>query len=386
MGDKLNPRQQLLQLLQQAPTSASPATLAEVAGALGSLALEADHSKDDGATLEAIRKMITELTTAIEQQHTEAQSAIQNQSNFQTCLDAKTQAFNEAAKMVSTTTTAAPTTTTTSTTTTVGPTTTTMHADLKACKAQEAELLVRNTTCHSELQATRSAKTATCELYHEINYPSAGSARIARCADSTLFSGTYEDFLERDIQMLATLRQRGQNCTDTTAVYSSKSAECEATTKALSDKMQECLALEVQLSYDSSFTFDYQPDYSSVPYSDNVTHYYDPVTQNNCGPYVAKVAACSNYDACYSSEVAMMGSAYDNGKQLATSRQAEMTALKRILCLLDVLQLPAAEQPAKLQECISATHDVSSLTLTEPVTPAKGPCDPGAAPAGCAAI
>ena len=26
--------------------------------------------------------------------------------------------------------------------------------------------------------------------------------------------GSYEDFLERDIQMLATLKQRGQNCTD----------------------------------------------------------------------------------------------------------------------------------------------------------------------------
>ena len=26
--------------------------------------------------------------------------------------------------------------------------------------------------------------------------------------------GSYEDFLERDIQMLATLKQRSQNCTD----------------------------------------------------------------------------------------------------------------------------------------------------------------------------
>eukprot|EP00434_Breviolum_minutum_P038415 symbB.v1.2.034075.t1/scaffold4335.1/size42080/1 len=233
----LNPREQLLQLLQQAPTSASPATLAEVAGALGSLALEADHSKDDGTTLAAIRKMITELTTAIQQQHTEAQSAVSSGGNFQACLDAKDQAFGQAAKMASTTTTTAPPTTT-STTTTAGPTTTTMHADLAACKAQEAEMMVHNKTCHSELQATHSAKTATCELYHEINYPSAGAARVARCADATLFSGSYEDFLERDIQMLATLKQRSQNCTDTTAVYSSKSAECEYVTMTLSAKMQ----------------------------------------------------------------------------------------------------------------------------------------------------
>eukprot|EP00438_Fugacium_kawagutii_P001472 Skav229397 [mRNA] locus=scaffold904:118371:135012:+ [translate_table: standard] len=289
--------------------------------------------------------------------------------------------------MVSTTVATTTSSSTTSTTTTVGPTTTTMHADLKACKAQEAELLVHNKTCHSELQATHSAKTATCQLYDEINFPSAGAARVARCADSTLFTGSYEDFLERDIQMLATLRQRNQNCTDTAAVYSSKSVECEATTKALSDKMQECLALEVQLSYNSAFSLDYQ-DYDSSDYgvpTDNFTHYFDPVTQTNCGPYVAKVAACSNYDACFTSEVSMMDSAYSSAKELASSRQAEMTALKRILCLLDVLQMPAAEQPGKLTECIAATHDVSSLTLTQPTAPTKGACDPGATPAGCAA-
>lgn len=81
-SEKLSPRQQLLQLLQQAPSTASPATLAEVAGALGSLALEADHSKDDGTTIEAIRKLMTELTTAIEQQHTEAQTALQESGQF----------------------------------------------------------------------------------------------------------------------------------------------------------------------------------------------------------------------------------------------------------------------------------------------------------------
>lgn len=384
-SEKLSPRQQLLQLLQQAPSTASPATLAEVAGALGSLALEADHSKDDGTTIEAIRKLMTELTTAIEQQHTEAQTALQSHGNFQTCLDAKEQAFGEAAKMVSTTTSAAPTTTSTSTTTTAGPTTTTLHPDLAACKAQEAELILRNKTCHSELVATHSAKTATCELYNEINYPSAGAARIARCADSTLFSGSYEDFLERDIQMLATLRQREQNCTDTSSVYSSKSAECDAITIALSDKLKECLAMEVQLSYDSSFTIDSYQDYSQ-PSTDNLTHYYDPVTQTNCGPYEAKVVACSNYAACYTSEVSMMDSSYLSAKELSSSRQAEMTALNRIVCLLDVLQLPAAEQPAKLTECIAAIHDVSSLNLVKPVAPAKAACDPGATPAGCVTV
>lgn len=383
-SEKLNPRQQLLQL-QAAPGTASPATLAEVAGALGSLALEADHSKDDGVTIEAIRKMITELTTAIEQQHTEAQTALQSQGNFQTCLDAKQQAFGEAAKMVSTTTSAAPTTTSTSTTTTAGPTTTTLHPNLAACKSEEAELILRNKTCHSELVATHSAKTATCELYQEINYGSAGAARIARCADSTLFSGSYEDFLERDIQMLATLRQREQNCTDTSSVYSSKSAECDAITIALSEKLKECLALEVQLSYDASFTFESSQDYSSQP-SDNLTHYYDPVTQSNCGPYEAKVVACSNYDVCYTSEVSMMDSSYLSAKELSSSRQAEMTALKRIVCLLDVLQLPSAEQPAKLTECIAAVHDVSSLTLLKPAAPAKAACDAGAAPAGCVSV
>lgn len=230
--------------------------------------------------------------------------------------------------------------------------------------------------------ATHSAKTATCELYNEINYPSAGAARIARCADSTLFSGSYEDFLERDIQMLATLRQREQNCTDTSSVYSSKSAECDAITIALSDKLKECLAMEVQLSYDSSFTIDSYQDYSQ-PSTDNLTHYYDPVTQTNCGPYEAKVVACSNYAACYTSEVSMMDSSYLSAKELSSSRQAEMTALNRIVCLLDVLQLPAAEQPAKLTECIAAIHDVSSLNLVKPVAPAKAACDPGATPAGC---
>ncbi|CAL1142318.1 unnamed protein product, partial [Cladocopium goreaui] len=111
---------------------------------------------------------------------------------------------------------------------------------------------------------------------------------------------SYEDFLERDIQMLATLRQREQNCTDwargdlwleedTSSVYSSKSAECDAITIALSDKLKECLAMEVQLSYDSSFTIDSYQDYSQ-PSTDNLTHYYDPVTQTNC----SLVPACSN--------------------------------------------------------------------------------------------
>eukprot|EP00913_Durusdinium_trenchii_P019992 g18791.t1 len=304
----LSPRAQLLQLLKQAP-DASPATLAEVAGALGSLALEADRSQDDGATITAIRTMITSLTTAIQEQHTTAQTALQNQSNFDTCVKAKDIALSEAAKMATTTTTLPTTTTSGAPTTTV---TTTMHADLITCKAederQEASLLKRNSTCHGELTASHSAKMATCALYDDMNYASAGAARVARCADSTLFSGSYEDFLERDIQILATLKLRGQNC----------------------------------------------------------------------GPYVARVAACSNYEACYISEVAMQESSYKAAATLSTSRKAEMTALQRILCLLDVLGLPVAQQSSKLQECLVATHNVSTLDMPAPVAPAKAACDPGA--------
>ncbi|CAK9025912.1 unnamed protein product [Durusdinium trenchii] len=368
----LSPRAQLLQLLKQAP-DASPATLAEVAGALGSLALEADRSQDDGATITAIRTMITSLTTAIQEQHTTAQTALQNQSNFDTCVKAKDIALSEAAKMATTTTTLPTTTTSGAPTTTV---TTTMHADLITCKAEEASLLKRNSTCHGELTASHSAKMATCALYDDMNYASAGAARVARCADSTLFSGSYEDFLERDIQILATLKLRGQNCTDITAVYSSKSTECDDLSMDLSAKMKECLSLEVQLATSNSLTFEIAQESSKA----------SEVTQVNCGPYVARVAACSNYEACYISEVAMQESSYKAAATLSTSRKAEMTALQRILCLLDVLGLPVAQQSSKLQECLVATHNVSTLDMPAPVAPAKAACDPGVLPAGCAAI
>eukprot|EP00437_Effrenium_voratum_P032478 CAMPEP_0181477950 /NCGR_PEP_ID=MMETSP1110-20121109/42486_1 /TAXON_ID=174948 /ORGANISM="Symbiodinium sp., Strain CCMP421" /LENGTH=359 /DNA_ID=CAMNT_0023603279 /DNA_START=115 /DNA_END=1194 /DNA_ORIENTATION=+ len=353
-----SPSKQLLQLLQQQP---GPSTLAEVAGALGSLALEA---KDDDGTIVKIRALIESLQTAVKAQHNEAAQALTNTSTYEACSSAKDQAFVQASSL--TTTTAPPTTTSTG-----APTTTTIHADLATCKAEEAELIRKNQTCHNELAASFSAKQATCELYEEFNFADAGAARGARCADKATFSGTYEEYLERDILTLSTLKARGKNCTDTSAVYGLKSTECSAVAKALSDKLQECLELEVHLAASNALP---EPAPSQAA----------PV-QVNCGPWAAKVAACSNYDTCYTTKVAMQESAYTSAQQLATSRQAESTALQRIACLLDVLEAGTADQSDKLAACLAAAHDISGLALVKPTAPAKATCEPGVQPAGCTA-
>ncbi|OLP93749.1 hypothetical protein AK812_SmicGene24293 [Symbiodinium microadriaticum] len=321
-------------------TPETPQTLAEVAGALGSLALE----------------------------------AVDNQTLYQACISAKDAAFGKANALTSTTT---------STTTTTGaPTTTTIHADLAACKSQE-------------LDASRSAKLATCELYDDMNYINAGweyrlpdfqrrvhnpvqqrsthhdssshgytswemmrAARAARCGDAAAFTGTYEEYLERDIQTLAVLQARSKNCSAATTGYDSKVTECAKAFDELTSKLQ-----------------------AAGPTT--------AVTQEFCSaPWAAKVAACSNYDACYTSKAVMQESSFNAAKELANSRQAtairaikaEYLALKRIDCLLNVawlhlvLESSAAEQPDKLTACVSAAHDVSSLELKKPVPPAKASC------------
>eukprot|EP00439_Symbiodinium_sp_Y106_P028381 s2095_g3.t1 len=339
--------QRLLQLLQNhVATPQTPQTLAEVAGALGSLALEGQPA--DEGTIAAIRTLITTLLQTITTQHQAAQTAVENTTLYQACISAKDTAFGKANALTSTTT---------STTTTTGaPTTTTIHADLAACKSQEADLIVQNRTCYGELDASRSAKLATCELYDDMNYINAGSAR---CGDAAAFAGTYEEYLERDIQTLAVLQARSKNCSAATTGYDSK----------------ECLELEAHLAQIHAL-----PD-SSTPATGPTT----AVTQEFCAPWAAKVAACSNYDACYTSKAVMQESSFNAAKELATSRQAEYLALKRIDCLLNVLESSAAEQPDKLTACVSAAHDVSSLELKKPVPPAKADCVPGVQPAGCVA-
>lgn len=358
--------QRLLQLLQNhVATPETPQTLAEVAGALGSLALEGQPA--DEGTISAIRTLINSLLQTITTQHQAAQTAVDNQTLYQACISAKDAAFGKANALTSTTT---------STTTTTGaPTTTTIHADLAACKSQEADLIVQNRTCYGELDASRAAKLATCELYDDMNYINAGAARAARCGDAAAFTGTYEEYLERDIQTLAVLQARSKNCSAATTGYDSKVTECAKAFDELTSKLQECLELEAHLAQIHAL-----PD-SSTPAAGPTT----AVTQEFCAPWAAKVAACSNYDACYTSKAVMQESSFNAAKELANSRQAEYLALKRIDCLLNVLESSAAEQPDKLTACVSAAHDVSSLELKKPVPPAKASCVPGVQPAGCVA-
>mmetsp|Transcript_31228 Transcript_31228/g.58632 ORF Transcript_31228/g.58632 Transcript_31228/m.58632 type:complete len:388 (+) Transcript_31228:61-1224(+) len=359
--------QRLLQLLQHRVNSTqSPETLADVAGALGSLALEGMQADDQ--TVTAIRNLVNTLMQAITAQHAAAQTAVDNQTLYEACSGAKTEAFEKADTLTSTTT---------STITTTGaPTTTTIHPDLAACKMQESEELAQNHTCQGELAASWSAKSATCELYEDMNFINAGAARASRCAESTAFAGSYEEYLERDIQTLAVLKQRSQNCSAATTTYNSKLAECTAIAENVTNKLQECLVLEAKLA-----DIDALPNASEQVVEGHAT----AITQQFCAPWAQKVAACSNYEACYASKAIMQDSSYNAAKELATSRQAEYLALKRIDCLLTVLSSNAAEQPDKLTACISATHDVSGLLLKKPTPPAKAACDPGIQPQGCVA-
>ncbi|CAE7786745.1 unnamed protein product [Symbiodinium sp. CCMP2456] len=243
--------------------------------------------------------------------------------------------------------------------------------------AEEADLIVKHRTCNSEswfgvvmeLNASRSAKLATCELYADMNYLDAGAARAARCGDAAAFAGTYEEYLERDIQTLAVLQARSKNCSAATTGYDSKVTECENAFDALTTKLQECLELEAYLAKIHAL-----PDLSTP--AAGPTHDF-------CAPWAAKVTACSDYDSCYTSKAVMQESSFFAANELANSRQAEYLALKRIDCLLGVLESSATEQPDKLTACVSATHDTSSLELKKPVPPAKASCVPGTQPAGC---
>ncbi|CAE7256699.1 unnamed protein product [Symbiodinium natans] len=192
-----------------------------------------------------------------------------------------------------------------------------------------------------ELDASLSAKLATCELYDDMNYINAGYRSMLVLTEQELQRAAVALELG-NLRSCATMHMHanavylGRAAQAAASVYDGKVSECGGISQ------RECLVLEVHLA-----------EINALP---NVTEAAAPtteVTQAFCraplsAPWAAKVAACSNYDACYASKVIMQDSSFTAAKELATSRQAEYLALKRIECLLTVLESSAAEQPDKL--------------------------------------
>jgi hypothetical protein len=419
-------REQVFKMLQKEilspaeSSSKSMTSLAEVAGALSSLALKAD----DDATVSAIRTLVEALLDSLMDQHNTTQAALDALAAFDACvlpapLPNTTTAAPESTTAAPTTSGAASTTGAGSTaapaTTTVAATTSEITVTLSpiftnpnytSCKALEDELKEQNRTCHEELAAKKASKNAQCEVYAGLFYANAGEAKQGRCDENThnAFVGTYVEYLRRDITRLANLESAEANCTDATEEEQAKQTQCQAIHDDLVNKIEECLQYELARpspapsppgtsptpSPPSPAGPSPTPSPPSPAGGDSATTTVAPggpvseETQANCGPYNARVVNCTTYNTCHDTAVSTSDSHFTTEQSLEASRKAEYRALKRVDCLLDVLSAPAAEQTDKLTECVALTHDTSALILVKAAYPDKETCETGVKPAGCA--
>eukprot|EP00439_Symbiodinium_sp_Y106_P026012 s2644_g3.t1 len=196
-------------------------------------------------------------------------------------------------------------------------------------------------------------------------------AKAARCNDT--FTGSYEQYLERDVHILADYIAKKQNCSNFTTLTDSKMSHCTVLRNSLTEKQLACSKIVVVTT---------TPATPTTTQQDNTAE-----EQALCENYHKKVEACSDYDSCYESVDLAKQSERQAASTLEASRAAEWVALKRMLCLVDVLG--TADQNAKIQACMAkavSDYNTSHLELTLPNAPDKQTCGPFEKPATCSVI
>eukprot|EP00930_Biecheleria_cincta_P012630 TRINITY_DN11672_c0_g1_i1.p1 TRINITY_DN11672_c0_g1~~TRINITY_DN11672_c0_g1_i1.p1 ORF type:complete len:370 (-),score=41.85 TRINITY_DN11672_c0_g1_i1:90-1199(-) len=259
------------------------------------------------------RELDEQLSAQLLFQHQVAQAAINNFSGWAECNRTRDQCLGGVPA-----TTGAPTTT-------AVPTTTSTTATGCAC--------CQLANCSRELEWVRIQMNYTCsELARENR--SVDEVKTERCNET--WATTYEDYLERDIEKLATLQLLNENCTNWTQRWINTSGEC-------ADGEAQCY-IELR--------------------ANETLNQADQGSSYECCSGEQQNASSISYETCMLSAAATWQDEVNSQLILAESRQTEWRAVKRIMCLSDVLYMNASQdQRGALQACIDARYNASHLIL-----------------------
>lgn len=350
----------------QIPADMGSMSLSSVASALANMA---DQVPTNGSTLQSIRDYISQMLADVTTQHNIAQAELTDISGYTLCDANMTSSLSA---LVTTTTSVAATTTTAAPTTVVAATT--LHPSsiaLKDCLAEVEALNTSLTTCKSEYKAAKEASDAVCMNFH---YKTVIDAKAERCNES--FSGSYEQYLERDVQILADYVSKKQNCSNFTALTDTKASECDIKEANLFSKQLQCSQIVVVTT-----TAGATPVTTTAQVSNAAQE------EAACIEYHKQVEICSDYDSCYEAVTLAKKADQTSASTLESSRQAEWVSLQRMSCLVNLLG--SSNQAAGVATCMSmpvTDYSTSHLELVLPSSPSQKECSPFQKPASCSEV
>eukprot|EP00438_Fugacium_kawagutii_P021883 Skav219748 [mRNA] locus=scaffold569:171129:172301:- [translate_table: standard] len=348
----------------QIPGDMGSMSLSSVASALANMA---DQVPTNGSTLQSIRDYISQMLADVTTQHNIAQAELTDISGYTSCDAIMTSSISALA----TTSTVAATTTTVTTTV---PAATTLHPSsiaLKECLAEVEAMNTSLTTCKSEYLAAKEASDAVCANFH---FKSVVDAKAERCNET--FSGSYEQYLERDVQILADYVSKKSNCSNFTLLADAKASECGSKEANLFAKQLQCSQIVVVTTTPGATVVTTTAQVSNAAQEEAA-----------CTTYHKQVEVCSDYDSCYEAVTLAKEAEKTSASGLESSRQAEWISLQRMSCLVNLLG--SSNQGAGVATCMSkpvTDYSTSHLDLVLPSPPSQKDCGPFQKPASCSEV
>jgi hypothetical protein len=287
------------------------------------------------------RELDEQLSAQLLIQHQAAEAALNNFSGWADCNRSRDECLAGP-------TTSSPQTTTTRTTGVASSTSTTMvttTTSTTTCPSDSPCCEMRN--CTDEEDEVRFHMNYACsELARENR--SVEDVKNERCNET--WAATYEDYLERDIEKLATLQLLHENCTNWTQRWLNQTGVC-------GERAIQC----------ETYVKDQIVELNSSVERENLTISY------------LRYECCfgnASYDSCMGSAAITWQDEVNSQLILAESRQTEWRAIKRIMCLSDVLLMNASQdQRGALEACIAASYNASHLVLDLQSKPSPLECD-----------
>eukprot|EP00930_Biecheleria_cincta_P029040 TRINITY_DN201_c0_g1_i1.p1 TRINITY_DN201_c0_g1~~TRINITY_DN201_c0_g1_i1.p1 ORF type:complete len:366 (+),score=56.45 TRINITY_DN201_c0_g1_i1:61-1158(+) len=320
-----HPQQALMSLLRSSADASAPdPSISSLAAIAASLSQDASTTP---SSVQQIKSLVLGLEDGLIAEFNTTQSGINNISGFQHCIDTMNSAI--------------------STCNNAG---TGNNSAYEACIAEWRQLNDYYTTCRATEQEYNATRVLICNDYSNASWQSPFNWHFCPANDN--FQGTYEQYLQRSVDRLYTLRSLRENCTRATDRWTNKTDMCDATEIVLNEKWENCSQL---------------------------------LNVSNCTGYNCRKTSCTSYDTCWSAQEGAFNATVTMAYGLEKSLHAQWRALQRIECLLEVIDA-SSNQTAMLEECIARRHVVPSyLNFTNTAPPAKPPCSSAPRPDACPA-
>jgi hypothetical protein len=229
-----------------------------------------------------------------------------------------------------------------------------------ACYDELNALQVLLASCTREANALNTAKVAVCGRYSDANTPTPPYESF--CSGTTvtgaIVSGTYGDYLLTRVNLYYALKQRRDDCDNSTAVYDAQQEVCGNISQNVTIKLEQCSNL-------------------------TATTTGSPGISKACMLYTEKATVCSVYASCYTNANTAFQNSLTSAQRIETSLKQEWTALQHIDCLLEVLLSNSTDRDSELQACQTQSVNTDFLTIQVPSVPDEAACDKGAQPANC---